>query len=138
MFSKRIERVHYCGESFGGCIGMAFASRHPDRVKSLSIIASPVFLNQTWHDNYAMGHGSWSGAMQALGIPAWLEETNRNTRFPASVSQDFVHWYSSLVEGSDPDVLIAMARLIETTDIGPFCPASRPRRCCCHPRAAAS
>jgi pimeloyl-ACP methyl ester carboxylesterase len=117
-----IDKVHYCGESFGGCVGMAFASRHPDRVKTLSIIASPVFLNQKWHDNYSMGHGTWSRAMEAMGIPAWIDATNKNTRFPASVSKEFVDWYSSLVQGADPEVLVSMARMVETTDIRPYLP----------------
>ncbi|GAA4335395.1 3-oxoadipate enol-lactonase [Pigmentiphaga soli] len=115
-----IEKVHFCGESFGGSLGIAFASRHPDRVKTLSVIASPVFLNRQWHENYSMGHGSWSNAMRTMGVHAWLDETNRSTRFPKGTGSAIVDWYKSLVEGADEEVLLAMAELIETSDMRPF------------------
>lgn len=36
----QIERAHLVGTSYGGEVGMMFAAAHPDRVKSLAVIAS--------------------------------------------------------------------------------------------------
>jgi 3-oxoadipate enol-lactonase len=115
-----VDAVHYCGESFGGSIGIALAARHPDRVKSLSLVATPAFQNAKWHENYAMGYPSWSAAMEALGLDRWLAETNRTTRFPPTVGEDFVAWYNGQIKGAHQDVLIGMARLIETADLRPL------------------
>ena len=37
--------VHYCGESFGGIIGMVLAAEQPERVRTLTLVASPVYQN---------------------------------------------------------------------------------------------
>jgi 3-oxoadipate enol-lactonase len=115
-----LDSVHYCGESFGGCIGIAFAARYPSRVKTLSLVASPVFLNHKWHQNYSMGYGTWSEALESLGLDAWLAATNTSTRFPPTMGDDFIKWYNSQLQGAHLDVLVGMARMIENTDLRPL------------------
>src|SRR5258708_4666937 len=39
----QLDSVHYCGESFGGIIGMALAAGYPQRVRTLTLVASPVY-----------------------------------------------------------------------------------------------
>src|SRR5258708_6557911 len=34
-----VDSVHYCGESLGGILGMAFAAEYPARVKTLSLVS---------------------------------------------------------------------------------------------------
>jgi|GEM_PF-265969 len=115
--SLNIDSIHYCGESFGGCIGLAFAAKYPDRIKTLSLIGTPAFYGPKWQASYAMGHGSWSNALRTMGIPAWLTATNESTRFPSGVSREFLDWYNNMVSSTDPDVLIAMAALIEQSNL---------------------
>ena len=38
------ESVHYCGESMGGILGMVLAATHPKRVRTLTLVSSPVNL----------------------------------------------------------------------------------------------
>ena len=40
------ESVHYCGESLGGILGMPIAAERPNRIRTLTLIASRVKLNQ--------------------------------------------------------------------------------------------
>ena len=40
--SLRADTFHYCGESLGGIIGMVLAAHHPDRVRTLSLLAAPL------------------------------------------------------------------------------------------------
>ena len=42
-----IDAVHYVGESTGGMFGIAFAAKHPQRVKSLVLCATPTSLTAT-------------------------------------------------------------------------------------------
>jgi 3-oxoadipate enol-lactonase len=39
-----IEKVHFVGQSFGGVVGAALASSHPDRVRSLIMCSTPCYL----------------------------------------------------------------------------------------------
>jgi 3-oxoadipate enol-lactonase len=117
-----IEAIHYCGESFGGCIGLAMAAKHPDRIKTLSLISTPVFYGPKWQESYAMGHGTWSNALRTMGVDAWLAATNESTRFAPGVSTEFLAWYNAMVASTDPEVLMGMAALIEQSDLKPILP----------------
>lgn len=109
------DAVHYCGESMGGILGMVLAATHAKRVRTLTLVSSPVNLNQATQTTYALGHPSGSDAQKAMGMKAWVAATNRTTRFPAN---------------ADP----AAARLVRT---GVF--AQQPRRAGRHePRACAT
>jgi len=109
--------VHYCGESFGGTIGMALAARHPELVASLSLVSSPVFINDRARAGYACGHASWPEAVKEMGALAWLKMTNDSTRFPPGTSQGFLDWYCQSVAASGTDMMARMAEVALSTDV---------------------
>ena len=39
------DRVHYCGESMGGILGLTLAALHPKRIASLALVSTPVFID---------------------------------------------------------------------------------------------
>ena len=39
-----LDQVHYLGESIGGTLGIAFAVRSPERLKSLTLLATPTSI----------------------------------------------------------------------------------------------
>jgi 3-oxoadipate enol-lactonase len=117
------ETVHYCGESMGGILGLAFAARHPSRVKTLTLVATPVFIEETMKQRYAMGHGSRVDAMQELGIRRWTEATTRSTRLPADQEPELFRWYVDEFVKGDADVQIAMSKLVNSADASGFLPA---------------
>jgi pimeloyl-ACP methyl ester carboxylesterase len=39
-----LDRVHYLGESIGGILGIAFAAKWPERLKSLTVCSSPTAI----------------------------------------------------------------------------------------------
>jgi 3-oxoadipate enol-lactonase len=94
--------VHYCGESLGGLIGMAFSGTYPNLIRSLSLVSAPVFIGANARQGYACGHGSWPEAVRKMGTAAWLKETNGSTRFPAV------------------EILAAMASFALASDVTPF------------------
>jgi 3-oxoadipate enol-lactonase len=109
--------VHYCGESLGGMVGMAFAGMHPSLVRSLTLVASPVFINEGARKGYACGHASWPEALRKMGPKAWLAETNRSTRFPPDMPPQFVGWYDGEVAAAGIDMMVAMAELALKADV---------------------
>lgn len=109
--------VHYCGESLGGTIGMAFAGKYPSLVRSLTLVASPVFINDGARKGYACGHASWPEAIHKMGPKAWLAETNRSTRFPPDMPRAFIDWYDQGVAAAGVDMMAAMAELALAADV---------------------
>jgi pimeloyl-ACP methyl ester carboxylesterase len=89
-----LERVHYLGESTGGRIGIAFAARAPERLKSLTFCATPIraVINNPDHTGIDSRPGdrdseAWMKYMiESKGISggssaaqfAWVMEQGRN------------------------------------------------------------
>lgn len=117
-----VDSIHYCGESMGGILGLALAATHPARVKTLTLVATPVFIEDTMKKRYAMGHASRTDAMQDMGIRKWVEATTRGTRLPADEEPGLFRWYvDAFVEG-DPDVQVAMSKLVNSANASAFLP----------------
>lgn len=115
--------VHYCGESMGGILGLAFAAMHPDRVRTLVLVATPVFMSETTKKTYSMGHKSRVDAMKEMGREAWLKATNRSTRFPPDSDPGLLDWYEAEFAKSSVDVQLAYAKLISSANVLKFLPA---------------
>lgn len=114
------ERVHYCGEAFGGTLGMQVAAEHPDRIRTLNLISAPVFLHHQVQDNYTLGEASWIEALRKHGIKKWAEETNLISRFPRDASPAFLEWYNDTLARTDLETLIAFSKLCSTYDMTEF------------------
>ncbi len=114
--------VHFCGESMGGIMGLAFSAMHPERVRTLTLVSTPVYINDKAKESYSMGHASRIAAMQAMGREAWLKATNASTRFPPDADPGLVDWYSAEYAKGRPDVQLAYAKLVNSASAASFLP----------------
>ena len=112
--------VHYCGESLGGTFGMVLAGLYPHLLRSLTVIAAPVFVNQGARRGYACGHASWPEAIRSMGVREWLTQTNRSTRFPPDMPQAFVDWYDAAVAVAGADMMVRIAEIALAADVTPW------------------
>ena len=117
------DKIHYCGEAFGGTLGMQLAAQHPDRIRTLSLVAAPVFLPRKIQQNYALGEASWIDALRKHGIKKWAAATNTIARFPLQVSAAFLDWYSDELATADPETLIAFSNMCANYNMTSFLPA---------------
>lgn len=115
-------RVHYCGEAFGGTLGMQVAAEHPERIRTLNLVSAPVFLHQKVQDNFALGEASWMEALRKHGIRKWAEETNKISRFPRDASPGFLDWYNDTLARTDLETLITFSKLCAAYDKTEFLP----------------
>ena len=115
--------VHYCGESMGGILGLAFAAMHPERVRTLTLVSTPVFISEKMKEAYSMGHKSRVDAMKEMGREAWLKATNRSTRFPPDSDPGLLDWYEAEFAKSPLDVQLAYAMLVNSANAAGFLPA---------------
>lgn len=114
------ERVHYCGESLGGIIGTALSAEHPERIRTLSLVAAPVRVPRSTQEAFAFGMPSWQDALRTLGSQAWSDKANAATRFPPGTDAGMQRWYADEMGKSDVDVLIALSRVASRVDVTPF------------------
>lgn len=104
-----LDAVHYCGESFGGIIGMALAAQHPERVRTLTLIAAPVYQNQTSQDVYAAGFPAREQALRTLGTRKWAEAVyGAPGFFPEGTDPRLRDWYVGEIGKSDAEVLCGL------------------------------
>ena len=119
------DRVHYCGESSGGIVGLALAAAHPDRIRTLSLVSTPVFISDKMKQSYALQHGSRADAMRAMGIRTWVDTTNRSTRFPPDTASEFFAWYAEEFAKGDIEMLLRLVRLVNEVDATAYLPKIR-------------
>jgi 3-oxoadipate enol-lactonase len=92
------ESVHYCGESMGGILGIALAAHHPQRVRTLTLVSTPVHVHDVSSTIKEMG-----------GMEAWAKATNSSFRFAPDTDPGLVNWYKEEFVKNRPDVQLAMA-----------------------------
>ncbi len=117
-----IESAHYCGESSAGTLGMAFAAERPQRVRTLSIISSPVAMSEEDKVSALAGHPDRVTALRKMGSRGWLEASNAGRRFPANADPALLAWTLDEMGKSDVEVLISMFRFVSNVDAAPYLP----------------
>ena len=114
--------IYYCGESMGGILGLALASAHPEWVKALILVATPVYISDTMKQRYAMGHGSRLDAMKKMGIKNWVRETSVLTRFAPDSDPKLIDWYVDEFAKGKPEVLVRYSELVNAANASAFLP----------------
>ncbi len=109
--------VHYCGESIGGIVGVLLAASHPERLRTLNLISTPLAIPQHTQESFAVGYPSWEEAMRALGSEKWTAATNGSTRFPADTEQGLLDWYSADMGRSHVESLVGLAIASKSFDL---------------------
>jgi 3-oxoadipate enol-lactonase len=116
------QSVHFCGESMGGILGLALAAMHPGRVRTLTLVSTPVYISDKMKETYSMGHKSRVDAMKEMGREAWLKATNRSTRFPPESDPGLLDWYEAEFAKSSAEVQLAFAKLVNGANAASFLP----------------
>ena len=100
--------VHYCGESLGGILGMVLAADHPDKVRTLTLVAAPYHIPERTQKAFACGYLNWQEALRKLGSQEWSARANNSTRFPAGTDQKLLDWYAQETGKSNVNSLIRL------------------------------
>ena len=104
--------VHVCGESAGGMVGVALAALHPERVRTLTLVSTPVHIGAEKRAAYGM-----SGVTEQTDRAAYIEATNRSMRFPPTADPGLLEWYTREFQKNRADVQAAMAGLVMQANV---------------------
>jgi 3-oxoadipate enol-lactonase len=115
-----IERVHYVGESLGSILGVTLAAKHPERVKSLTLV-SPIIRarpEKTVALN-SVGYPSWGEALQDLGMKEWwLRSRTATGELTGNTAKD--NWFADECGRTPVDVAQALLRFVPTVSAEPM------------------
>jgi 3-oxoadipate enol-lactonase len=110
--------VHFCGESMGGMIGMGLAATHPSRVRTLTLVSTPISINERGKVTFTAKETAQAG--QPSSVDAWLEASNRNMRFPPEADPGLVAWYNAEFKKNRREVQAAMGNLVNRANVAAY------------------
>ena len=109
--------VHYCGESIGGIIGILLAASNPQRLRTLSLVSTPLTIPKHTETTFAFGHPTWQDAMRTMGSEDWAAAANASSRFPASADAAMQKWYAREMGKSNVDSLVGLSKAAMKFDV---------------------
>jgi pimeloyl-ACP methyl ester carboxylesterase len=114
-----LQQVHYVGESVGGILGIAFATRWPERFKSLTLCATPTAIHPHVQRIFAVGYPDWHTALGTLGPGGWVKALMNQGGIAGS---DPVHvdWVIKEWDKTPTHVLQGLCRLVPSVDVAPL------------------
>ena len=86
---------------------MQFAADHPERVRTLSVVSSPVRSHNT---GGSADLGSFPSRVRAVGVRGWAAETQR-ARLGSEVSQAQIDWWNDFMGTTDPQVCVEVTAM---------------------------
>lgn len=103
---------HYVGESLGGLVGLALASRRPQRVSSLCLLSTP-------YDGKLVGPAidDWRGIVEHQGMAAWSQSLMPMRFAPGGIPQAAYDWVLELQARCAPHAVLGQAEFIRTQSV---------------------
>ena len=118
MDSLDIEKVHLVGASAGGIVSLRFAHDFPQRLHTLSLVASTPKLAQM---GAGIDAGVWRRTLEEQGTKAWLL-SDAQKRFGPQAEPGLVEWYAAEGDKTPAEVVLALQACLLREDLGPLLP----------------
>ena len=113
-----IDRTHLVGASAGGIVSLRFAHDFPDRLLSLTLVASTPKLAQMGAN---MDAAPWRGILEQQGTRAWLL-ADTDKRFGPDTPDAMIQWYADEGGKTAASEVIALQGCLLAADLTPLLP----------------
>jgi pimeloyl-ACP methyl ester carboxylesterase len=110
-----IEKIHWVGESSGGMVGLLFVANHSDRIKSLTLINTPLKFPDEMARTYAQGYSDPATAIETLGFKEWVAHT-MGRRIDRSGMGQVTNWFRLEQSKTPTQVAAAFMRIFQSVD----------------------
>ena len=114
--SLEIEKVHLVGASAGGIVSLRFAHDFPERLHSISLVASTPKLAQM---AASIDAGVWRRTLEEAGTKAWLL-SDAQKRFGPQAEPGLVEWYATEGGKTPAEVVLALQDCLLKEDLTPL------------------
>lgn len=111
-----IDRVHYIGESAGGVLGVAFAARFPERVRSLTLMSAPLVDPTRGSTDY--GYTNLADTISSISMDEFLDMTFKG-RGIVALTSGHEKWMREEWRKNRPENLASFARLFPAINLAP-------------------
>jgi 3-oxoadipate enol-lactonase len=119
-----ILKIHWVGFESGGIFGIVFATSHPDRTSSLTLVNTPYKILDAPMSLYTQGRPSASDAVITLGFRQWLVQTMPNRLDMRLVSQELLDWHIDEQSKTHPQVVYRLLHdVVESADVSGLLPS---------------
>ncbi len=118
MDALNIARAHLVGASAGGIVSLQFAHDFPDRLHSLTLVASTPRLAQMGANMDASG---WGDTLRNEGTRAWLL-SDTDKRFGPDTAHEVIHWYADEGARTEASEVLALQACLLAADLAPLLP----------------
>lgn len=116
MDALGVEKTHLVGASAGGIVSLQFAHDFPDRLHSLTLVASTPRLAQMGADMDASG---WGDTLRTEGTRAWLL-SDTDKRFGPDTPREVIDWYADEGAKTDATQVLALQACLLAADLAPL------------------
>ena len=116
MDGLSLDRVHLVGASAGGIVSLRFAHDFPDRLHSLTLVASTPRLARM---GAGMDAGSWRRILEEEGTRAWLL-ADSNKRFGPGTGRAVIEWYADEGAKTPAPAVLALQQCLLAEDLTPL------------------
>ena len=116
MDALAIEKTHLVGASAGGIVSLQFAHDFPDRLHSLTLVASTPRLAQMGADMDASG---WGATLEREGTRAWLL-SDTDKRFGPDTPREVIDWYADEGAKTEASEVLALQACLLAADLAPL------------------
>ena len=110
--------MHLVGASAGGIVSLRFAHDFPQRLHSLSLVASTPKLAQM---GAGIDAGVWRRTLEKEGTKAWLL-SDAQKRFGLQAEPGLVEWYAAEGGKTPAEVVLALQDCLLREDLTPLLP----------------
>jgi 3-oxoadipate enol-lactonase len=104
-------KVHVVGESVGGTIALAAASKAPERFASVAI------SNASHRGAGVTNIQGWRQTFESQGSAAWNAEMMANRFYEGAADPAALRWFSETQESADRHAVLALAILLAGADL---------------------
>ena len=111
-------RVHLAGASAGGIVSLRFAHDFPDRLHSLTLVASTPQLARM---GTGMDAGAWRRILEEEGSRAWLL-ADSDKRFGPGTDRAVIEWYADEGTRTSPAAILGLQQCLLAEDLTPLLP----------------
>ena len=113
-----LDRAHLVGASAGGIVSLRFAHDFPDRLHSLTLVASTPRLARM---GASMDAGAWRRILEEQGTRAWLL-ADTDKRFGPDTERGVIEWYADEGAKTPAPVVMALQGCLLAEDLTPLLP----------------